>query len=115
MLGSDDLLDAVPHLGVIPGEQAEELLERPWSKTDLQCNGFDTLAVEVRELPPHVDGQVLPRTSVDETISEPGDEPVQFRHQLRQAFSIHASSSRSQRVIASFVDSAEVEQVSLAL
>jgi hypothetical protein len=115
MLGGDDLLDAVLHPGLIPGEQAEKLLRRSWGKTGLQRDRLDAFAVEVGELPPHVDRQVLSRAAVDETIHEPANESIKYRQQARQALSIHAESSQTQRVIQRFVDSAKAEKTSLAL
>jgi hypothetical protein len=50
---------------------------------------------------------VVPRAPIGETISETAYESIQFWQQVRQALSIHAESSRSQRVIASLVDSAK--------
>lgn len=70
MVSGHDLLAAIPELLFIPLDRFEESLERSRRGIESQRNGLSRLAVQIRQLPSHINSQQIPRFPSAETIGE---------------------------------------------
>jgi hypothetical protein len=95
MLSSDDLLHTIPHSILIPRQQTQKLLKRSRCHAGLQGDRLNALSIQVGQLSPKVNRQVLTTATIHKAIRKPTHEPFQFRDELSQSFGIHAKSSEN--------------------
>jgi hypothetical protein len=90
MTPSDVLLETVSQGGLIPAEQAEELLEIPWRLADGVGHRLDTLSWQIAQLALDVEVQIATGGDSAKAVIEPPQESSQFRFDSHNRFDVHA-------------------------
>jgi hypothetical protein len=90
MLARYDPLQAPAHAILIPNVAGQKLLQRSRRHTESQSHGLDALLPQVRELPFHINGQMLSGVSARKTIIKLAQIVHEPGLQLANLLGIHA-------------------------
>ena len=82
----DDLLAAVAKLFFIPLDRFEKTLQRPRRRAERHSDGFSRLAVQIRQLPLHINPQQSPPRPAPKTIGEQCEKQSQLPSERRNLF-----------------------------